>query len=351
MKSRVILLILILSGIFAYQRADACTRVVYTGDTTATSPDQVLRIVGRSLDWSVPIPTNLFVYPRGMEKQSNKDGKMIHWKSKYGSVYAVSYNAGITEGMNEKGLAVNGLFCRSTIYNSPKQENDARMSMAVIDAWMLDNCATTQEVIDLVKKQDFFVTGATFDGGTVSTIHWGITDPTGFTAILEFQDGKLNIYSGYDLPVLTNDPPFDQMNAINDYWLSVGGQNMLPGGVRSADRFVRTYFFEKNVARTNDANEGLAITKSIIYDASVPYKYNLGNKELSQTQWRSFSNLRDKLYYFANVNDLGLYYVDLKACDLSEGAPVLYFDTSKATSVVGDITKKMVPSAPFTPMY
>lgn len=350
MKVRLIFLTMMLAGIFAFQKADACSRVVYTGDTTANA-EEVLRIVGRSLDWASPIPTNIFVYPRGMEKQSNKEGKMKRWKSKYGAVYAVSYNAGITEGMNEMGLVVNGLFCRSTVYNSPAQENDARMSMAVIDAWMLDNCATTQEVIDLVKNQDFYVTGATFDGGTVSTIHWGVTDRMGHTAVLEFTAGKLNIYEGDDLPVLTNDPPFDQMNAINTYWEGVGGQNMLPGTPRSSDRFVRGYYFDKNVEHTNDANEGLAIIKSILYDVSVPYKYTRGNKELSQTQWRSFANLRDKLYYFANVTDLGLYYVDLNECDLSEGAPVMYFDTSKATCVVGDITKMMVKSEPFTPMY
>lgn len=68
----------------------ACSRVLYVGDTTVVNQAEVLRIVGRSLDWSTPIPTNIFVYPRGMKKQSNKDGKMKHWVSKYGAVYAVS---------------------------------------------------------------------------------------------------------------------------------------------------------------------------------------------------------------------------------------------------------------------
>lgn len=338
-------------GILAAPKSEACSRVVYTGDTTVENQDSVLRIVGRSLDWSTPIPTNLFVYPRGMVKQSNDKGPMIQWKSKYGAVYAVGYNAGVTEGMNEKGLVVNGLFCRSTIYNSEAQEDKPQMSLAVIVAWILDNCATTQEAVDLVKDQDFKIVGATFDGGTVSTLHWGITDAKGETAILEFTKGKLNIFEGEDYPVLTNDPTFPEMNAINDYWVGVGGANMLPGTVRSSDRFVRASFFDKNVKHVNDANTGLAVIRSILNNVSVPFKYDLGDKNLSQTQWRSFANIRDRQYYFETVTGLGCYYVDLNKVNLNPGAPVLYFETGNADLAVGDITSQMTPSKPFTPMY
>lgn len=335
-------------------KSEACTRVVYTGDTTAVegAAPQTLRIVGRSLDWSTPIPTNLFVYPRGMAKVSNDKGKVIKWVSKYGAVYAVGYNAGVTEGMNEKGLAVNGLFCRSTIYNTPEAEKAdiPQMSLAVIVEWMLDNCATTQEVVDMVRSTEFKIVGATFDGGTVSTLHWGVTDAEGNTAILEFQKGILNIYET-DVPVLTNDPAWPDMLAINKYWEGIGGANFLPGGVRSQDRFARGFFFENSVDRTNDLKTGLGIARSIINNCSVPFKYSLGDKNLSQTQWRSFSNLRDKQYYFENVTDMGLYYVDLMECNLNPGASVLYFDTQNAGNAIGNITGQMVKSKPFTPMY
>lgn len=353
MKLKAFFAVIAFMAFFGYQKADACTRVLYTGDTTATESANVLRIVGRSLDWSTPIPTNLYVYPRGMKKKSNNKAPIIEWTSKYGSVYAVGYDGGVTEGMNEKGLCLNGLFCRNTVYNGPQQEDKPYMSLAVITAWILDNCATTSEAIDLVKNQDFQITGATFDGGTISTLHWGITDSEGYSAVFEFTDGKLNIFQGEgeNMPVLTNEPTFPQMEAINAYWNKIGGQNFLPGSVGSADRFVRGSYFVNSVERTNDLNTGLAIIRSILNDCSVPFKYERGDKNLSQTQWRSFANIRDKTYYFENVNDLGLYYIDLKKCDLRPGAPVLFFNTADAIDVVGDITSKLVPSKPFTPMY
>lgn len=332
--------------------ADACSRVLYVGDTVNTANNHVLRIVGRSLDWSTPIPTNLYVYPAGMEKQSNNTANVLKWESKYGAVYAVSYDGGVTEGMNEKGLVINGLFCKGTVYNDASLDGRPDMSLAVFVAWMLDQCASTPEATAMLRKHNFKITGATFDGGTVSALHWGITDAEGRCAVIEFDHGTINIYEGQDMPMLTNDPPFRQMNAINDYWEKVEGTHMLPGTVKSPDRFVRGCFFQKNVDRTNDAALGFAITRSILYNVSVPYKYTVQSEpNVSSTQWRTYANIRDRLYYFDLATNMGVYYVDLKKCDLRPGAPVLRLDTSGTTDLVGDVTRHFKPHAPFNPMY
>lgn len=326
-------------------KADACSRVVYKGDSA-------LYIVGRSLDWKTPIPTNLYVYPRGMEKISSPLPGAIKWKSRYGSVYAVGYDGGITEGMNEKGLVVNGLFCKGTVYNADSVSNDAPMSLAVFVAWMLDNNATTKEVINALQTTPFQISGATFDGGTVSALHWGITDTTGYSAILEFDHGKIIIHEGDDLRVMTNDPQWNQMEAIINYWRGVGGTNMLPGTVRSADRCVRADFFIRNVEPTADADLGASETRSVMANVSVPYIYTVnGEPNVSSTQWRSLANLRDLRYYFDIVTNNGLYYIDLGKCNLKEGASVMKLDTSKSRDYVGEANKHLKKSAPFTPMY
>ena len=200
--------------------AEGCSRVLYVGNDS-------LRIVGRSLDWKTPIPTNIYVYPRGMHKKGNDLPGSVEWTSKYGAVYAVGYDGGVTEGMNEKGLVVNGLFCKGTVYVNDSTANRPPMSLAMFPAWILDMCATTDEAIAMLAGQDFTISGATFDHGTASTLHWGITDATGKSVILEYDNGNLKYYEGQDIPVLTNDPDFPQMNAINDYWVKKGGINTL----------------------------------------------------------------------------------------------------------------------------
>lgn len=332
----------------------ACSRVVYVGDTTVQQPDSVLRIVGRSLDWRTPIPTNIYVYPKGMAKQGNTTANAVRWTSRYGAVYAVSYDGGITEGMNEKGLCVSGLFCRGAVYENGDTKGRPDMSLAVFIGWLLDMNATTDEVVAVLRERNFSISGSTFDGGTVSALHFGVTDAMGNSAIFEFEQGKLNIYRGKDMEmcILTNTPEYPQMVAINEYWNKIGGEHMLPGTVSSPDRFVRGWFFDHNVERTNNSADGLAISRSILSAISVPYHYTVqGEPNVSSTQWRSYANLRDRLYGFELVTNMGYFYVDLNKCDLRKGAPVMRLATAEWPGLAGDATSKLAPHMPFTPMY
>lgn len=325
--------------------ANACSRIVYEGSNS-------LIIVGRSLDWRTPIPTNIYVYPRGVEKVGNNQPNSIRWRSKYGAVYAVGYDGGVTEGMNEMGLVVNGLFCKGTVYSNANTENLPPMSLAVFVAWLLDMNATTDEVVSVLKKHKFNISGATFDGGTVSALHWGITDASGKTAVLEFDNGNVNIYTDSDIKVLTNDPAFPNMQTILNYWQNIGGTNMLPGTVKSPDRYVRADFFTRHVRKTDDADTAASIARSIVMNVSVPYLYSVETEpNVSSTQWRSLANTRDKRYYFDIVTNPAMFYIDLNRCNLKEGAPVLKLDTSKSSRYVGDVTSKLVKSKPFDPMY
>lgn len=325
--------------------SDACTRVVYHGNDS-------LYIVGRSLDWKTPIPTNIYVYPRGMKKQGAKTKEGINWTSKYAAVYAVGYDGGVTEGMNEKGLVVNGLFCKGTIYNNSSTVNKKPISNALFIAWMLDNNATTAEVVDMLTKTDFRLDVADFDGGTTATLHWGITDAQGNSAILEFSNGNVKIYDPGDIYCMTNDPQWPDMKAIVEYWEKIGGRNMLPGTVTSPDRCVRGNYFAHHVEKTGDADLGASITRSIMANVSVPFTYMIeGEPNLSSTQWRSYANTRDLRYYWDQVTNNGIYYIDLSKCRVEKGSPVLKLNTSDNVNLVGDVTSKLFPTIGFTPMY
>ncbi len=344
MKLRYLLPVAAALAVAAGQHAEACSRILYVGNDN-------LRIVGRSLDWKTPIPTNIYVYPRGMEKMGNSLPGSVTWTSKYGAVYAVGYDGGVTEGMNEEGLVVSGLFCKGTVYVNDSTMNRPPMSLAMFPAWILDMCATTPEAVALIGKHEFNISGATFDGGTVSALHWGITDKQGRCAVVEFDHGNIKIYEGQDIKAMTNDPTFPEMNAINAYWEKIGGTHALPGTVSSPDRFVRGYFFDGHVEKTSDADLGVAITRSILVNVSVPYTYTVGEGNVSSTQWRTYANIRDLRYYFDLVTNPGLFYVDLNKCDLRKGAPVLKIDTSKSGDYVGDATSKLFKTTPFNPMY
>lgn len=327
--------------------AKPCSRIVFRGDST-----DIVQ-VGRTLDWRTPIPTNLYVYPAGMQKESMPSGPRFTWTSKYGSALAVGYDGGVTEGMNEKGLVMNGLFCKvSTYKEAPVGSDMPVMSLAVIVSYFLDNFATVDEVRQWLDNNEFGIAGKTFDGGTVSLLHWGITDLTGNTLIMEYDGGKLNIYEGKEYQMLTNDPLFPKMLAINGYWEGIGGQNMLPGGVRSADRFVRGNYFIHHIPTqvTNDMATYELLT--VIDNVSVPFGYEIkGQPELSSTQWRSVADLNRSRYYFKFADSPSIFYIDLSKLMLKPGSPVLKLDTSKHDDLFECINNRLKESKPFTPMW
>lgn len=325
--------------------ADACSRILYKGDSA-------LNVVGRSLDWKTPIPTNLYVYPRGISKVGSDKPNAVKWISKYGAVYAVGYDGGVTEGMNEMGLVINGLFCKGTVYDNEETLKRPAMSMAMFVAWLLDCNSNVEEVAQVLEEHNFSLSGATFDEGTVSALHWGVTDSTGKSIIFEFDHGNINIYDMKDYLAMTNDPTWPAMTAIVDYWNKKGGQNTLPGTVSSPDRCVRGNYFAHHVKQTADADLGVSITRSILVGSSVPYTYLIqGEPNVSSTQWRSYANTRDLRYYFEIVTNPGYYYIDLKKCDLKPGAKIMKLDTSENTQLVGEANKALRKHPGFVPMY
>lgn len=335
-------LCLLMAGV----RSEACSRVVYLGD-------KGIVMVGRTLDWKTPIPTNIYVYPRGVEKTSMPSGPDLKWKSQYASILAVGYDGGVTEGMNDQGLVMNGLFCKGTIYKTADgNDNTPVVSLAMLVSYFLDNFATVEQVDEWLKTSDFGIFGKTFDGGTVSTLHWAITDVTGMTLIIEYQDGKMYTYKGRDLQVMTNDPPHPQMEAINDYWKKVGGVNMLPGTVRSSDRYVRASFFIHSVPTDFEYPQAFGSLASIMGTVSVPYGYEIeGEPNVSSTQWTSISDATGRRYYFRQATSTGFLYVDFGRLITTEGAPVLKLDMSKHGDVTGCANGYLEKSAGFTPMW
>lgn len=62
MKTKLITLFIIILAFLPFtDNPKACTRVVYKG------PNQTI-LTGRSMDFSMPIPANLWSFPRGMKR-------------------------------------------------------------------------------------------------------------------------------------------------------------------------------------------------------------------------------------------------------------------------------------------
>lgn len=101
MKQSSKLLLVFLTGIFisliSYQQLNACTRIVYQG------PNGTI-ITARSMDWNEDIKSNIWIFPRGMERNGEVGPNSISWKSKYGSVITSAYDFSSSDALGDNAI-------------------------------------------------------------------------------------------------------------------------------------------------------------------------------------------------------------------------------------------------------
>ena len=338
MKNKIIYF-LVFAAVLGYaKRSNACTRVVYEGPEGMTA-------TGRTMDWKEDPQTNLYIFPRGLERKGAESASTVEWVSKYGSVVAAGYDIGICDGMNEKGLVANLLFLPESVYET---ENDERrvMGLSIWTQYVLDNFATVEEAVKELSKDSFRIDAPDLPNGVKSRLHLAISDSTGNSAIIEYLDGRVSIYEGKEYQVLTNSPAYNLQLAINDYWKQVGGLNMLPGTNRSSDRFARASFYINAVAQTSDPEIAVPTVFSVIRNVSVPYGISTPDSpHISSTRWRSVCDQKDLVYYFEQTVPMAVMHIDLNGIDFSKGSGERVLKLTDGKNYEGNVTSEFVKSS------
>lgn len=318
-----------------------CTRVVYSGKNGMVA-------TGRSMDWKTEMRSNLWAFPKGMERNGETGTNSLKWTSKYGSVITSAFEIASTDGMNEKGLVANLLWLPETEYPIRDQSKPG----LAITAWvqyMLDNFATVDEAVTAIDENTFQVVSDIMpDGSRLATLHLSVSDATGDCAIFEYIGGKLTVYHSKEYKVMTNSPTYNKQLALNEYWKSIGGLSFLPGTNRASDRFARASFYINALPQTDDVRTAVASVFSVIRNTSVPYGISTPESpEISTTQWRTVSDSKDLLYFFESSLTPNTFWVNLREIDLSEGAPVLKLSIANGETYHGNATKDFKPAQPF----
>ena len=209
------------------QETFACTRILYVGE-------QNMVATGRNMDWNEDMMSNLWIFPRGIQRNGLAGPSSMQWRSRYGSVVVSGYEAGSTDGMNEKGLVANLLFLAESDYGQPVS-GESVLSLSLWLQYFLDLYATVDEAVHAQRAKPLrLIPSPAVAGGAQPKLHLSISDATGDSAILEYIDGELVIHHGRNDTVMTNSPVYSQQKAINAYWKEVGGTALLPGTIRSA---------------------------------------------------------------------------------------------------------------------
>lgn len=312
--------------------AKACTRAVYKGD------DGII-LTARSMDWVSEIPANLWVMPRGIERNGQAGANSVSWTAKYGSLVTTAWDIATADGMNEKGLVANILWLVETEY--PKFNPDGNKKSLVISLWgqfALDNFASVKEAVAYFSKDEITVVSDYLPGtDTYATVHLSLSDASGDNAIFEYIDGKLVIHHDKSYNVMTNSPTFDQQLALNSYWKSIPGSVMLPGTNRAADRFIRASYYIDAIPKSDDTKVAVASVFSVIRNCSVPFGISMPDEpNIASTRWRTVSDQKNLVYYYESALTPNTFWVDMNKLDFSTKAAVKKLAVDKEQIYTGE---------------
>ena len=165
---------------------------------------------------------------------------------------------------------------------------------------------------------------------------------------MEYEGGKLVTYRNSTYKVVTNEPFYREQLAIDTYWAVVANVS-LPGTDRAADRFARLSHYVRKAPDAKDALEALSTAGGMMKAISVtqqPISYDTPN--LSPTQWRTYADSKDLVYYYESAITPSVIEIDLGKLDLSStGKSMVLSLNGTWTDLLGDVTGKFVPRAPF----
>jgi penicillin V acylase-like amidase (Ntn superfamily) len=330
----------------------ACTRTLYVGaDNTV--------ITGRNMDWKEDMASNLWVFPAGMKRDGAAGPKSIHWTSKYGSVTVSGYEAGTTDGMNEKGLVANLLYLAESEYGKPV-EGRPFLSIAAWAQYVLDNYSTVGAAVGALSMGPFNILAPTLPNGAPAALHLAISDASGDSAILEYVGGKLVIHHGRQYKVMTNSPIYSEQLALDAYWQGIGGLKFLPGTNRAADRFARASFLLNAIPKQRDehyikgvpqqayAYQAVAGVLSVQRAVSVPLGITTPTEpNISSTIWRTVSDQKNLVYYFDSATRPNTFWVSLNKLDLKPGAAVKKLTIQDGEVFSGETADEFKVTQPF----
>ncbi|MCV7227788.1 linear amide C-N hydrolase [Mycolicibacterium komossense] len=314
-----------------------CTRILWNTNDLAT-------LSGRSMDWPESTDPLIVASPSGRSRNggdlagTNVVGdNPLRWISRYATLVTSVYGLGGIDGFNEKGLAAHGLYLQSTDFG-PRDTSKPGLHGGLWVQYLLDQAATVAEAVALMADVDVVMVSAR---GHQATLHVALEDSSGDSAIIEFVDGKQVVHHGREFTLMTNDPTYDeQLELLSKQDFSQPDRNMpLPGNVNPVDRFQRAAYYSALLPTPENERQAVAAVMAVMRNVSVPFGAPYGEFGVYNTEYRTVSDLTNRVYYFELTTSPNTIWVEFDGLNLAPGGDPVAVDPYDWT-MIGDVTTR-----------
>jgi len=300
---------------------------------------------GRSMEFPVDMKSEIVIVPAGTNV-SNRDGKGnpgLSFATKYGflGINAFDIKDAFVDGFNEKGLSFSGLMYTGAEYQP--EIPGKFINLENFTTWVLGSFSSVDEV--KAAMANVYVSRSYIKKLKDMGLHVAIADAAGKSIVIEFIDGKTNIYDN-PMGVMTNRPSFDwQMTNMKNYIhldhndkkpKNVNGVKIEPTGVGSGmlglpgdwtppSRFVRLAVAKNAALEPKNAEEAINLSEHLLNIVDIPKGVIKENPApfitmYGYAQWVITKDMTNKVLYFKTYDNTAWKSVDLKKFDLKPGA-------------------------------
>ena len=316
-----------------------CTRVLWNDNDLAV-------LTGRTMDWPESTQPLIVAFPAGRDRDGIlpaglvDDPNPLRWTSRYASLVTTLYGIGTVDGLNEAGLAGHGLYLEATDFG-PRDPANAAVQAGLWLQYLLDQAATVTEAVALMDGIDLL--NITVRGHDAN-IHLALEDRGGDSAIIEFVSGRPVVHHGRQFTLMTNDPTYDeQLELLSRQDFSHPSCEMpLPGNVNAIDRFQRAAYYCALLPKPDSERAAVAGVMAIMRNVSVPFGAPYADFGVYNTEYRTVTDVTNKMYYFELTISPNVIWVDMTRLALDPGSLPLVIDPYDE-SLVGDVTERFMP--------
>ena len=252
------------------------------------------------------------------------------------NVAPLNASQGIKAGLNTAGLSCDKQTLRPTEWMQVSVDTKTIVDGALLCRWALENFHNVSSLKALLNtpsnpQRPVFIKPQhdnDFNDG-----HFAIRDALGHGIVIEFQNGKMNIYddnnddglTGYG--VMTNEPNYpwmiESMKTLLWKEAKYGPMVAMPGSWYPDARFQRLYLVKSKMPVPSNLQEAIAYCVAVLNTVTVPMGLQHG-KDMKdptdhRTQWASIYDHQRKTLYWRTDQNVNLARLQLSDVNLEIG--------------------------------
>ena len=256
------------------------------------------------------------------------------------------------EALNDQGLSLSALMYRENGEPAITAPADKVLSILDFGTWALGNFKSISELRQALDKDgfQFWFPRIKSMSNLLTPVHFAMFDRTGAGIVIEFTDGKLNVFEN-TAGVMTNDPPFPwhltnlnnfagltnvdkntgQFNTLKVLAPDAGGAlRSLPASNMAPDRFIKAAYYSTFADKATTSETAILTLSHIMNNFDRPVGITIDEPGAKGGESVASRKPTSEITYFTVLKDVNQNHFYIRPITMMN---FVKFDLSKLSSV------------------